>query len=326
MTRASLCGLTAVFRPDSASGDGLGHLRRSSSLAQALASLGVFCRFKVATRQAEDLLAEAGHSLIDATGRIGSPDIIVVDSYHLEAESYLAFHQQCRMLVVIDDLSNRAISADIHINHNLFAEALDHDLVAAPVRLLGPEYALIDPRLPALRNSRGRAGILVSFGGTDDGSLGVPAARAIRVAGVTDPIYLVVSPLRAVSSMALELAEADPTISVCHGPDMVQLMAQCDLYIGAAGHTTLEAATAGLSVICVIIAENQRLNAIALTSLGEIVLEETTPELIVEAVRARRGGNSALHRRMDGQGAMRAAQAIISYVEGSDLWRSERRP
>src|SRR5690606_10502280 len=124
-----------------------------------------------------------------------------------------------------DDFAARSLPVDLIINHNIYAEALDYGRLSGATALKGPRYALIDPRFGEIRR-RPRRRVLVSFGGSDDGTLGGAVAQALqRQAGASLAIDLVLSPLfRGRGSGARPRLGSSRGLRVWHGAPMHELM------------------------------------------------------------------------------------------------------
>ena len=308
-----------VFFADCGTSAGLGHIRRCAALAAALIKQDQDCSFNAEHDEARaflrDHLPDMPHADYSANG-LPADTIMVMDSYTLPNDRYEVLCKQATQSVLIDDLSDRSLHCDIHLNHNIFAEAMNHAKITASHRLLGPRYFLVDAALPPLRHLAQRDGILITFGGTDDGRMAAQAARAIRDAGVTATLILAVSPLCDVHASAAALLREDSSITVQHGAVMAELMKQCRLYVGGAGQTNLEALSAGLSITIVQTADNQAANISALAEYGEAVFPRpdwhTTAEAAARCYHEQPA--SRLATVLDGKGPTRAATAIIDVI------------
>jgi UDP-2,4-diacetamido-2,4,6-trideoxy-beta-L-altropyranose hydrolase len=312
-------GPRCVMVPDCLPQQGLGHLRRCLGLAAALERHGLSVDFWVPPGRGSALTESgAAHWLEGRVTPASLPpasDILVIDSYTLGDSDFAGIGATSRMLVVIDDQGQRRLSCDVYLNHNVFAPDLDLHGVEAGVKLLGPQYALIDPRFAALRNHADRRGVLVSFGGTDDGRLALRVLRALPESVMSRrPFHMVVPAGIAPDHGLLNLVAEHESLRLHHGADMSELMAECGTYVGAAGHTSLEAAAAGLDVLICVIAENQRANAKALSELGAVVIDSFDSPILVDVVRRvpTVTGSNGLATVIDGQGVARAATAIVA--------------
>lgn len=308
-----------VFFADCGPSMGLGHIRRSAALAAALARGDADCSFNIDNEHAKNFMDQQlpdmryGDYSVEALPKNAT---VVIDSYTLSYDHYDAIRSRARRCILIDDLSDRSLNCDVHLNHNLFAETMDHATIAAPLRLLGPRYFLVDEALPPLRDLDSRDGIIISFGGTDDGRMATHAARAIREIGVNAPLILVASPLCEMHDDAVSMEREYPNVTVEHGAIMAEAMSRCRLYVGAAGHTSLEALSAGLSITIVQTASNQNANVQALLEYGEAAFARLDwPDIAHEAARHYyERSTSRLASILDGKGPLRAAAKIIDAV------------
>lgn len=310
-----------IMVPDCQPHQGLGHLRRCQSLAGALAQHGLAVDFWVPPGVEPGPASSGTAHWLEGRVTAGSlppaSDILVVDSYALADADFAGFGATSRVLAVVDDLGQRHLTCDVYLNHNVFAPALDLSGIQAERKLLGPQYALIDPRFAALRSHAGRYGVLVSFGGTDDGRLASDLLHALPQSAVSLRPFHIVIPAGIVPDRGLlHFVHAHDGIRLHQGADMAAVMAECSLYIGAAGHTSLEAAAAGLDVLICVIAENQRPNAKALSELGAVVIDRFDSPRLMETI-GRASPANGLASVIDGRGAARAAAAIAGCLAQS---------
>ena len=208
------------------------------------------------------------------------PDWLVVDHYALDHNWEEALAPRYQKLLVIDDLADRIHSCDLLLDQNLGRQPAHY---AQWVRnysrvLTGPHYALLRPEFAALRSySLNRRQtqpalrqLLVTMGGVDQPNAtgqvlqtlhtcALPAdCRITVVMGLTAPW------LQNVQRLAAQMPW--PTKVVVNVRDMAQLMADCDLAIGAAGGTSWERCCLGLPTLMVLLAANQQAGAQALES------------------------------------------------------------
>lgn len=311
---------TANFLVDAGRKTGLGHLRRSEVLFRELQASGFECRLYCQ----EPLVAlEAG---LAAKRFTESPfdlpycDLIVCDSYLINAEQLADYRKRCRLFLVFDDLGNKPLAADIVLNHNLYGASVDYSHVSHAIILAGPEYTLVRAEVieaaRQFRTSRPSNNVVVSFGGTDNGSKAAVVAGAL-LSSPASVINVVVAPGNTPSDEVLSLSEhASSRICVHINPNLPLLLADSRIYVGAAGMTATESHVIGLDMVLCIVADNQRLNARALSEFGHEVFEGISEMQIVKAVC--RILNRPLARRrtdVDGRGAERVAQIILKLLD-----------
>jgi len=201
-------------------------------------------------------------------------DWLVVDHYALDARWERAVRSKCTRLMVIDDLADRAHDCDVLLDQNLGRSADDYAqlLPSHAARLIGPRYALLRPEFTQLREmSLARRvkphlrHVLVTMGGVDKDNATHIILNALNdcVLPVDTQITIVMGPhapwLEQVRAQASQMRYA--TRLLIGVKNMAQLMAECDLAIGAAGSTCWELCCLGVPSVLVVMAENQRLIA-----------------------------------------------------------------
>jgi spore coat polysaccharide biosynthesis predicted glycosyltransferase SpsG len=306
----------ASFIVDTGPSVGLGHLGRSTVLLAALERHGVACRLYCADPAAAAALGHRAGATPPTLSAIPRTDIIVCDSYRLSDADLRTLRARCRLLVALDDTAERPLPVDVVLNHNLYAPDLDYRRLGAGKALTGPRYALVDQRIiAAARDHADRPpehAVVVSFGGTDDGTIAAQVANALLPR--TDALLqVIVAGSRQPSATLLQLAQAQPArISVHHGPDVPALLARARLYLGSAGMMSFEAFAVGLELVVVPIAANQRPGAEALVAYGHDLVPALEPGMLAE-VAARRLAQPRVivPSPIDGQGGERAASELL---------------
>lgn len=200
--------MTVVFRVDSSTRMGIGHLVRCLTLAEALRARGAQTRFicrehpghlaLLLQQQAmpvtllpaaafgdassgEDYAAWLGVTQVeDAAQTIEAlhgerPDWLVVDHYGLDVEWERRLRLHAGKLMVIDDLASRHHDCDALLNQNYSAEGERRYAALVPAAcklLMGPRYALLRPEYAAyrktLRARDGQVGSVLVFFGGSD--------------------------------------------------------------------------------------------------------------------------------------------------------------
>jgi len=309
MTRAS-------FLIDTGPAIGLGHLSRSLILLAALERQGVACSLYCADPAAARSLGRAAEPIPLRLSDLPQTDLIVCDSYRLSPADYMALHDRAKLLVALDDTAERSLPVDVVINHNLYAPQLDYGRVSTAKVLAGPDYALVDDRVvAAARRHAAQApdnAIVMSFGGTDDGTIAARVARELLPR--TDArIDVIVAASRTPSPAIRELTQAkSDRVVLHHGPDVPALLARARLYLGAAGMMSFEAFAIGLNLVVVPIADNQRPGAEALVAFGHDMVDDVDAVRLAEiAARRLREPPTIKPAPIDGGGPDRLAVALL---------------
>ena len=146
--------LKILLAPDAGPNVGGGHVMRSLTLAWALARRGAVCRF-VVTAPGEDLLRRFAGTAFEVE-RLSSlaalptavakyrPDGLVLDNYGLDFAVEAGLKRHAGAVLVIDDLANRAHSAQIIADPSYGREPGDYRPLAPKSQILaGPDFALV---------------------------------------------------------------------------------------------------------------------------------------------------------------------------------------
>jgi len=248
-------------------------------------------------QDAKDTLAA-----IDAAG-LASIAWLVVDHYGLDAE----WHQRLReglgalnqhpRLLVIDDLANRPLKADLLLDQNRL-DSEEGDRIYQPLLppgcrcLIGPHFALmaeafrlLQPLLPQRRAPVQR--VLIFLGGSDLQNL---TERCL--VGLLEPTPLplkldvVLGQANPHRQRIEALLASHPQTQLHQGlPSLAGLMAQADLAIGAGGVTSWERVCLGLPALLAGLAPNQNQVIRQLVAAGAVVDLGTADDITSELVR-----------------------------------------
>jgi UDP-2,4-diacetamido-2,4,6-trideoxy-beta-L-altropyranose hydrolase len=329
-----------LFFADAGSTVGGGHVMRCLTLAQALRQRGAVCGF-VANPAAAAILdafgaegiervsaAGEGTAMVLAAARDWSADVVVVDHYGFGRVDETALRAPGRVLMAMDDL-RRAHDCDLVLDSNLGRTEADYPGIQA---LAGPVFALVRPEFVALREAalaRRALGetprrLLVSLGLTDVGGVTARVVQALmpELGELTLDVVLGegAASLKRLRSLAARDDRVRLHINTRHMP---ALTAQADLAIGAGGSSTWERCCLGLPTVTVVLADNQRPNALALEAAGAALTLEADAgdfddrlramfrELIGDSSRRQKIGQVAA-TLCDGQGAERIADRLLT--------------
>lgn len=213
------------------------------------------------------------------------PDWLITDHYALDSSWERALAPHYRKLLVIDDLADRTHACDALLDQTLGRATEDYtSLVPGGCQLLcGSSYALLRPEFAALRSYslQRRAQpvlreLLITMGGVDKDNATGQILKALyycplpRDCQITVVMGATAPWLDEVHKQAREMPW--PTRVLVGVSNMAQLMADSDLAIGAAGATSWERCCLGVPTIMLVLADNQRGIAEALTQAGAAYL------------------------------------------------------
>ncbi len=343
-------GPRILFVVDAGPRVGGGHFMRSLNLARALeaegAQMGVEWAFAGPPALAGLMAAfasdavpagifETKDALVAASAALADDfDAVVFDHYGLSAPDHRAIAGE-RPALAVDDLADRPLAAGLLVDAGISRRAQDYaGLVPADAQLLlGPSHAALSPAFAALRETAlaRRAAtsevrrVLVSLGLTDVG--GITARAVAALLPVLDERTLdVVVGGQAPSLPALRaLAAADPRLTLhIDSRDMAALTAAADLAIGAAGSSSWERCVLGLPTLSLVLADNQRQAAAALSALGaHLALDAATPDEALAGAFAALAADAPALAAMsaaaaavcDGRGAARVAERFLARLK-----------
>lgn len=372
-------GLRALIRADASRSIGHGHVMRCLALATALRAQGVQAVFAQAAQpgDARAAIEAAGFACLalppgldeaaDAAAcaallrGLGGAGLVVLDHYRRGAlwvrtvRAAMAAAPPPRTaaatgrVLVIDDLADRALDADLLLDPNWHddpaaryrpwwpgadaAGAASAASAAVPRALFGPGFALLRDEFPGTtvpqRDGRIRR-VLLAFGGGDPGDA-TGACLSLLQPALPGLAWDVVLGPAAPQADALRARWAGvPGVTVVQGAsDMARRMAAADLFVGAGGSMTWERACLGLPGVTLALADNQRpLSArlaavdegIDLGGFGPAALAALVPAvqaLCADPARVQAMGR-ALRRRCDGLGASRVARAVMAALAAPD--------
>lgn len=300
--------MQALFRVDSSSLIGLGHLMRCLTLAKVLRDSGVDCQFicRPHAGHSAALVQQQGFALIllpaitkhsslptevtgyqswlgcteqqDAADCIAEFDEVVdwliVDHYALGAEFCTALRVNCQQILVIDDLANRVHDCDWLLDQNLLPDQATRYQRLVPngcKLLLGPQFALLrDEFYQSLNVTRQASRILVFFGGNDPFQLTTKSVMAItQLSDVVLHADIVISAQHPDRAQLEVLCQSQPHIQLhIQCNNMASLMHQAQLMLGAGGTTHWERCICALPALVVTVADNQVATTRYLHQLG----------------------------------------------------------
>lgn len=339
-----MTGPRILFVVDAGPRVGGGHVMRSLTLAGALGGQGAACTFMgpPAVSALLDAFAPGAARLAavsteprDLAAAIGAEqfDAVVFDHYGLTARDHRAMGQG-RPVLVIDDLADRALGADIVVDSGPARKAEDYaGLLPDEARLLlGPNFAPVRPEFAALRETalawRGEPvqRILVSMGLTDVGGVTARIVERLRLRIGEAGLDIVLGAGAPSLAGLTKVARRDRRLAIhVDTPHMARLTAEADIAVGGAGSSTWERCTLGLPTLQVILAENQRAAAAAMVERGAALVVDVNAgdfdtqydrgltRLLVDP-KLRRTLAARSSELCDGQGAARTATAFLQRI------------
>lgn len=314
--------LRVLFRVAAGPRRGFGHLVRSISLARAMGVRPLLCLRGPAQVQ-DTAIALGADVLTDGTPRsirLLRPDVVVVDDPIASATRpwIAAARRAGAMVVTVHDLGLGCTDGDVVIDGSVTRRAR---VRGHRVGLTGARYAILDPRLPAVRRPRradaGRR-VLVALGGGPRREIARSIAEAITAA---DPRAQV----RIAGGFSLE--PPPPVRNVTWIAPMRGLgeeLSRATVAVVGGGVSLYEACAIGVPTVGVPVVPSQMPTVRAFARDGAAIgmplraAGERTAAAVVALLDDPRR-RAMLRRRsmrlVDGQGAARAAAAVLSFAE-----------
>jgi spore coat polysaccharide biosynthesis predicted glycosyltransferase SpsG len=272
-----------AIRADASINQGTGHVMRCITLAKSLKAKGVEVTILSSIEgipwltkyvQASGIqLEDTQHGSLDSSWpKWLSFDLVIVDSYEINAREISMLNEQIPVLALIDG-DNRGISASIYLDQNLGAEMQSNDAFYKKRDILfGAKFALvrsevIDAKIPFLRNQNDLdfGKILVFLGGTDPGNGILKIGKLLRDIEFSKITLIAKSRQH---DQIRKLLEGKVCEIIEFTNDLPQLIRQADAVVSAGGTSAWDIATIGTPAAYVCVAENQRNSIQTIEKLG----------------------------------------------------------
>jgi UDP-2,4-diacetamido-2,4,6-trideoxy-beta-L-altropyranose hydrolase len=334
-----------VLRADANSTIGAGHIMRSLTLGAALVEHGSHVHlFSVALAPAFAQRAdEAGITVVsvssaEAESEIASrvhelsPDVLVVDGYHLAPFITSARSLGLHVAVFDDDHSMDLDDVQVVINDNLDAKADAYGSSAGQRVLAGPQYSLIRSDVRALIPQRSttipsdaRVWVLVTMGGGVAQNLVLPITTALLTAGSVRVCAALQADHHDRAQLERLAHEHPDALHIDRG-DLLDSYERASLAVCAGGVTMLECIALGIVPVAITVATNQipavgALRALDLGIVGPSTLErdaDVVAQTVLDAVNAALADMGVLaamsdrgRRIIDGCGSERLAAELL---------------
>ncbi len=249
-----------LFRVDSSSKIGLGHIKRCETLALFLKSKN--CDVTFYSDQKISLYTPKDFITIDINQDVSTEnyDLLIVDGYHLKVEELISVKRSKTM--VIDDLG-RSHDCDLVLDQN-DSNKVEHYKICSPNKNLlvmcGPKYALLNQKFlnfsPKTRNKINKGFVFLGGGDILDLTLPLTKLLANKYKNISWEIILNLKH-KDYSSLKSTCDQHKHLTLYSHVEDMGTLMSRNDFFVGALGTTTWERAYLGIAGVSYPIVENQ---------------------------------------------------------------------
>lgn len=276
----------------------------------------------------EKELPEITNLLSDS--RAAGEIIFLLDSYYVTEKYLNAIKSYCRT-AYLDDLQLFDYPVNLVFNYDVIPDKAlsryEKAYLKAGKAFLGASYAPLrsqfQNRKAAIRKSV--SDVLVTTGGSDSYHFCVHFIETMKNAGFH--LHIVIGQLNTDKEKLHALAAERPFIRLHENvTDMASLMESCDLAVSAAGTTLYELCALGVPAISFTMADNQLAAARAFADTGAVPCAgdiRKSCEAVLTSVQdfltcmsenelKRKSAHEAMNRLVDGNGAIRIAEALAN--------------
>ncbi len=283
--------MNVIFRVDSSTQMGVGHLMRCLTLADELQKknhkITFICRElqgSIVNLIKHKLIRLLGNDdfqsndlYLDLLGATQEQDaeqvirvipentnLLIVDNYALDEFWHKKLRQYTDKIMVIDDLADKQFDCDILLNQNLGSQVKDYrgKVLNDCELLLGCDYTLLRPEFKELRTqalekrkyTKKIENILVSMGGSDVNNITYDVLKQLDS---KLNVVVVLGALSPHNEMIKDYAIDKNIEVIVSANNMAELMLNADLAIGASGSTNWERLCLGLPSLIFTVAKNQ---------------------------------------------------------------------
>ena len=333
---------------------GLGHLQRCISLAIALRNCEAVCLFLTNDdHKVRDRITRFGFDgyTLNTIGSWDGDDLvqtitmaanhkcgaIVVDSDYEGAEYLRRLRSVGFFVCAIEDIAPHPFPCQMVVNGDAHARQLHYYSSSGDTCfLLGSEYSILRPEFsnthPRLVSDIAE-NILVTLGGADPHNL---MPRLLELLGEVPGAFAVTAVIGPFFDNLAEIVTVAESVKrpvkLVPSPDSVHnLMLEADLAVSAGGQTLYELACIGCPTVAIRMAANQDGQLQVFSEAGFVTAVGCAEDIgVVNAVvdillplladPKKRGAMSAAGQQLiDGQGALRVAQAILTEAQKKTL-------
>lgn len=199
------------------------------------------------------------------------PDWLIVDHYAIDYRWQKELELYAQKLMVIDDLADRRHLCHILLDQTFGRERIAYEsLIPKDCQLLlGSHYALLRPEFSRWRQfSLERrikpqfSSLLITMGGVDADNVTAQVLEALKTCQLSNDVKITVIMGQTAPHLenVKQLAKSMPYLTdvKVNVNNMAELLANCDLAIGAAGATAWERCCLGVPSLTVLLADNQK--------------------------------------------------------------------
>lgn len=255
-----------LFRVDSSSAIGIGHVIRCVALAESLKKSAHITEFfsKPLPGNRNDYVRSLGFTVHEDTPLL-QYDYCIVDHYKLGASDEDQLRKFSKKIGVIDDFGARVHNADFIIDPSISALSTERKKLNPNTPFYtGPDWLMLREEFRhghQIAKVRMRFdNIMIFFGGTDPQRMTVPYLKEItRIQSEVDHlVFNVIVPSNHPDQVEILKLSLPESVKIhLNPPSISRLILENDLYLGSGGTITWERMCLGLPGLVVSIVDNQ---------------------------------------------------------------------
>lgn len=258
--------LKAIIRADGNSQVGMGHIVRTSVLADELRKdMDVIYVVSKDSDKGIEFLNQKGYqvevvdkeSLFSVYEALKS-DLIITDYYGIDQEYIQRVRSLFPVVTYISDYSDQPIEADFIINQNFMAEEINYQANAQCVRLLGSQFTMLREEfreIPAIEIKNNISDIFVTVGGGDPNNWMQYILEELQLDRYR--YHVIIGPGFSHQEKLVKIFENKKNIIFYKNARLSDIMQKCDLAISTCGSTLYELGSLGIPTIGVSLVDNQ---------------------------------------------------------------------
>ena len=304
---------------------GMGHIMRTSVLAYELQKVFGITYVVGDDKEFEEgaiKIKELGFHFIyekDIMEHLTNDDILIIDRYDLNEETYSYYRKVVKLLIVFDD--NNLLDfydVDMILNQNLHAKTLAYKNNKHTKLLLGSKYVLLRDEFLKFKKVTLKSkleNILVTVGGSDNFNITSRILREIKASDIK--INVVIGIAFNNRKTLKEEFKNYKDISFYENANMPELMRESDLVISACGGTIYELAYLGVPTIGLVIVDNQEQSGNYLEENNIVKIskiENLLKDLNKITFEDRKKYSEMMKSLVDGKGKYRIVESILSML------------
>lgn len=329
--------MTVIIRVDANKSIGMGHLMRCFTLAKEFKRQGHHVSFACYElhENASKIIGDDFNIIhigsldsLEFMERTEPPSVIIVDHYELNIEWHHKIKEYGVPLVVVDDLANRKICADIILNQNVNAQPKMYQESSANLLLLGLDFTLLrEEFVSPPQGINNEYGLLISMGGADGKNQTPRILRSLEELSFDQKVLVLIG---ATAKNKDEIIELSNSLKLkvdtkTNSREVAKDLLSSELCIGAGGISSYERVALAVPTMTICTADNQVPSTKTLAKLGVLayagIWDEITDRELLNKIKdflkdKELHGHIATKslQVLDKKGAKRSVEKIIHHV------------